>query len=343
MLKKTAPISLRTTIKTVALDAGVSVAAVSKVIRNAYGVSEALRAKVKASIEKLGYRPSVSARGMRGHTFTIGVLLVEIANPFLPQIIDGINDVLEDANYRALIGVGQSKTTLEASFLESMIAHQMDGLILVSPQMRGAELARYAKQIPMMVIGHHEATAAEFDTLNSDDQEGAAIAVRSFVQAGHRDIGMLSLDIDDPLLANVVSQREIGFRKAMQRAGLASEAKITRLSFDHRKRPQEVEQFLKSKNRPRALFCWSDIDAVHVLDSAKVLGLKVPDDLTVIGYDNSSMASLSAVNLASIDQSGHRLGSLAAEKLLSRVAGRNSASHALIEPTLVERQSFSRG
>ncbi|MDP8997986.1 MAG: LacI family transcriptional regulator [Pseudomonadota bacterium] len=333
----------RTTIKNVAKDAGVSVAAVSKVLRNAYGVSDALRAKVQSTIERLGYRPSTAARGMRGRTFTIGVLLVEIANPFVPQIIDGINEVLADSNYRALIGVGQSMATLEAALLESMISYHMDGLILLAPQLPGAELARYAKQIPMVVIGHHEATATAFDTVNSDDQEGAALVVRTFLQSGHRDIGMLSLVTDDPLSTNVVSQREIGFRKAMQRAGLSSDEKISRLSFDAQLHRNEVATFLKSDKRPRALFCWSDLDAVHVLDSAKRLDLRVPEDLSVIGYDNSSPAALASIDLSSIDQSGHRLGSLASENLLSRIGGRNIASHILIEPTLIARQTHLVG
>lgn len=339
MEKPNDPRPARTTIKTVAKDAGVSVAAVSKVLRNAYGVSDALRAKVQAAIDKFGYRPSTAARGMRGRTFTVGVLLVEIGNPFLPQIIDGINEILAESNYRALIGVGQSKATLEADLLESMISYHMDGLILVAPQMAGAELARYAMQIPMVVIGHHEATATAFDTVNSDDQEGAAVAVRAFVQAGHKDIGMLSLVIDDPLMTTVVSQREIGFRKAMQRAGLSPDEKISRLTFDAQHHPIEVAAFLKSAKRPRALFCWSDLDAVHVLDSAKRFDLRVPEDLSVIGYDNSSPAALSPIDLSSIDQSGKRLGSLAAENLLSRIGGRDIASHVLIEPTLIVRQT----
>ncbi|WP_211217708.1 LacI family DNA-binding transcriptional regulator [Rubellimicrobium thermophilum] len=90
------------TIRTVAADAGVSVAAVSKVMRNAYGVSEALRQKVEASIEKLGYRPSIAARGMRGQTYTFGVLLVDIENPFLPSIYHGIEDRAEAQGYKVM-------------------------------------------------------------------------------------------------------------------------------------------------------------------------------------------------------------------------------------------------
>jgi LacI family transcriptional regulator len=329
----------RVTIKTVAVDAGVSVAAVSKVMRGAYGVSDGLRKKVQTSIERLGYRPSVAARGMRGQTFTIGVLLVEIANPFVPQIIDGVNEVLAESDYKAMFGVGQSDMKLESKLIESMIDFHMDGLILVAPQLQGSQLARFAKQIPMVVIGHHEATASTFDTVNSDDQEGAAVAVRALAEKGIKDIAMLSLEIDDPHAANVVTQRELGYRKTMQKAGLANRVRILRVAYDNEKRPGAILNLMQQRNRPRAIFCWSDLDAVHVIDAAKQLKLRMPQDLAIIGYDNSSVAALATVNLSSIDQSGKRLGSLAGERLFNRIAGRATSSHVLVEPSLVKRRS----
>ena len=147
----------RVTIRTVAADAGVSVAAVSKVMRNAYGVSDALRLKVEASIEKLGYRPSVAARGMRGRTFTLGVLLVGIDNPFLPGIYQGIESVTESAGYKIMVGVGAARARTEAQLIEQMIDNRMDGMILVASQIAGGTLEHYARQIPIVVVGHHEA------------------------------------------------------------------------------------------------------------------------------------------------------------------------------------------
>jgi LacI family transcriptional regulator len=332
----------RVTIKTVAIDAGVSVAAVSKVTRNAYGVSEALRQKVQTSIERLGYRPNIAARAMRGRTNKIGVLLCEIANPFLAQVMDGMNDVLAESHYQALMGMGESNMPVEASLIESMIDLNMDGLILVAPQMSGNMLAKYARQIPMVVIGHHEATATNFDTVNSDDQEGAAIAVRSFLAEGHRNIAMLSLTMDDSEATNVSSQREIGFARAIGKAGLPTPARIHRINYVPVVRESEIEKFVETANLPRALFCWSDIDGIHLINSARRRGIRIPEDLSVIGYDNSSVASLGLVNLASIDQSGKRIGSLAVELLQSRIAGRSASSHLLIEPTLVKRASLAR-
>jgi LacI family transcriptional regulator len=330
----------RATIKTVAQRAGVSVPAVSKVLRNAYGVSDTLRRKVENAIVELGYRPNMAARAMRGSTSTIGILLVEISNPFLEQIVDGVNEVLSDAGYKTMLGVGQSKTSLEATLIESMISHQMDGLLLVAPQLHGDELARYAQQIPMVVIGHHEATAAHFDTVNSDDQEGAAIAVRALVKKGYRDIAMLTMSRDETDTFNVERQREIGYLNAMSKAGLSSYSRFLRVPWDTRDKLEDIKRVLKQSDRPDALFCWSDIDAIRVLEAANILGIRVPDQLAVIGYDNSSLAKMDFINLASIDQSGKRIGSVAADALRTRIQGRSAAEHVLIEPTLISRKSL---
>lgn len=336
------PSPTRATIKTVALHAGVSVPAVSKVLRNAYGVSKALRQKVEASIRELDYRPNVAARAMRGQTFTIGVLLVEISNPFLQQIVDGLQEVLDASNYKTLFGIGQSESALEASLIENMISHQMDGVILVAPQIHGETLAGYARQIPMAVIGHHETTASTFDTINSNDREGAEIAVRALLGQGYTDIAMLTMTREDPDEYNVDSQRLWGYQDAMARAGLGHHARVLHVPWDISTRPAAIKALLQLPDRPRALFCWSDLDAVRVIEAAQELGISIPDELAVIGYDNSSIAGMAFVNLASIDQSGGRIGALAAEMLLSRIGGRKTASHELIEPSLVTRASLGK-
>lgn len=312
----------------------------SKVLRNAYGVSEALRGKVTQSIERLGYRPNVAARGMRGQTFTIGVLLVELRNPFLPQIIDGVNAVLGPSNYKAMIGVGEGNAPIETSLIESMIDYRMDGLILVAPRISGEVLARYGRQIPCVVIGHHEPTADAFDTVSGDDRAGGMLAVQSFLARGISDIGMLSLDIDGEREVGVIRQREFGFLAAMAAAGLRGEARLFNVSRHARQRTIDMLALLNAGNRPRALFCWSDLDAVDLLSHARQLGIRVPQDLAIIAYDNSSIAALPLVDLASIDQSGPLQGQQAAKAILSRIEGRTTPHHILLEPRLVSRRSL---
>ena len=140
----------RVTIRTVAEDAGVSAAAVSKVLRDAYGVSDALRARVQASMQKLGYRPHAAARGMRGQTYTLGVILPDIHNPFFTDIVSGVNAALERTQYQTLFGIGQSNIAMEQSLIEAMMDRQMDG-ILFGPRMGQVGIEAAAKRIPMAV------------------------------------------------------------------------------------------------------------------------------------------------------------------------------------------------
>lgn len=330
----------KVTIRTVAADAGVSVAAVSKVMRNAYGVSDALRQKVEASIEKLGYRPSVAARGMRGRTFTLGVLLVGIDNPFLPGIYQGIESVTEAAGYKIMVGVGAARTPTEVSLIEQMIDNQMDGLILVASQIAGETLERYARQIPIVVVGHHEPMALGYDTINNDDQRGAHLVVDAFLERGYRDIAFVTQPDQQDHLADVAPQREIGYRKAMAERGLAAQIRVIGLPQYGSPRQAAIQAVLENPDRPRAIFCWSDLDAVPLICDAYRLGIRVPEDLAIIGYDNSPVAALPMVDLSSVDQDGPRLGRLAAEALLSRIKGRQSPEHILISPRLVCRGSI---
>ncbi len=333
----------RTTIRDVAADAGVSVAAVSKVLRNAYGVSPTLRQNVLTSIEKLGYRPSTAARGMRGRTFTIGVVLVEMGNPFLPEVIAGISDICGAEGYKVLIGLGQAQLTLEESLLDSMIDHGMDGLILVAPRMSGATLETYARQTPLVVIAHHDPASKAYDTVNSDDADGARLAVEAMVNAGHSDIAMLSLLLvdDENAQTHVATEREKGYLRAMQDAGLSAHARILRMKGQNDLRQEQILAFLSAKDRPAAVFCWSDLFAVELIGLAKSQGIDLPGGLAVIGYDNSPPAAMPLISLTSVDQNPRGLGGAAATALLSRIAGRTEPQRLMLKPTLSVRTSHA--
>jgi LacI family transcriptional regulator len=325
------------TIRTVASDAGVSVPAVSKVLRNAYGVSDSLRERVQASIDKLGYRPSTAARGMRGRTYTAGVLVVDLRNPFVPDIIDGANAALAESSYKALIGVGRSKVAMEAALVDSMIDHNMDGLILIAPRLPREVIRRFAALKPIVIIGHHFSEETTFDTVNADDVRGSELAVEDLVSRGYRDIGMLTLaDRSD---SDLSTQRKIGYRRAMTAAGLAGNIRIMEVGRSDAEQQPALDQWLAAPDRPEAVFCWSDLTAVPLLAMASERGLRVPDDLAVIGFDNSSVAALPQISLSSIDQSGIDLGTKAVEVLLERITGRREPRHILLEPHLVRRGS----
>ncbi|MGJ8585528.1 MAG: LacI family DNA-binding transcriptional regulator [Marinosulfonomonas sp.] len=330
----------KVTIKTVAEDAGVSVAAVSKVMRNAYGVSDNLRQKVKTSIDRLGYRPSSAARGMRGQTYTVGILMDNLRNPFLPEVIEGMNHHLAEMNFKSMLGVGRAAGKVEQSLVDSMIDFQMDGLLLVATRLSGKLLDTLAGQIPLVVVGHHEPTAEKFDTVNSDDVLGARMAVEALIAKGHKTIDMISLKAASQPDLDVYTQREIGYAAAMTDAGLADHIRIHHLDDVNKRQPGVVDEILSRPDRASAVFCWSDLDAIALINNARQRGISVPEDMAIVGYDNSPVAGLPLIDLASIDQHGELLGSIAAKTLLSRIKGRRQAEHILVQPHLVERSSL---
>jgi DNA-binding LacI/PurR family transcriptional regulator len=331
----------RVTIRTVAEDAGVSTAAVSKVLRDAYGVSAALRAKVETSVARLGYRPNASARGMRGQTYTLGVLLPDLHNPFFSDIMTGVNEALVRTQYQALLGVGQSAEALEHALVDAMIDRQMDGLILISPRMPMTELVAIAERVPTTVIGIHAPDIAAFDTVNNDDIEGAKMVVRHLEEGGYRNVAFLSLDLPRDQGGSPISHRERGYRDAMAEIGMARRIKVILAQQNPRDIQHTVGHVLTSRGRPDAIFCWTDFIALEVLSIAREVGLSVPGDLGVVGYDNTSYCDLAQNSLTSIDQSGQVLGLQAARLLIERIKGRAAAEHFVVTPRLVARGSSS--
>jgi len=308
-------------------------------MRNAYGVSDNLRQNVLKSIDKLGYRPSTAARGMRGRTYSIGMLLVDLHNPFLSFVVNGAKDSLRQAGYQTLIGVGEKEAAIEQSLIDSMIDFRMDGILLVAPRLSGQQLSKFAQQAPMAVIGHHEPEATTFDTVNSDDRLGAEIAVTAMLKSGCRNVQMISLAATDKN-REVQEIREEGYLAAMQSAGLAERSHVWRIREAPDGPGDDLDDALRAQPMPDGLFCWSDMHAIEVLNRAHDLGINVPQQLSVVGYDNTPVAQMPLVGLTSVEQHGARLGQQAAETLLTRIEGRTDAQHFLLQPELMRRRSI---
>jgi DNA-binding LacI/PurR family transcriptional regulator len=329
----------RVTIKTVAEDAGVSVAAVSKVLRNAYGVSPELRSRVEASMARLRYRPLAAARGMRGRTYTLGLLLPDIRNPFFADILSGVNSALERTQYQLLLGISQSAIAIEDALIDSMIDRQMDGIMMIGPRRSAAEVAGVAERVPTALIGHYRPNAAEYDTVNTDDQHGAELIVRHLAEQGYKSIAYLSQLFVDEDRVSVTVQREIGYRAAMADLGLTRQIHVIHAEQTSRETQTAARVLLTSARPPEAIFCWTDFVALEVLSVARDLGLSVPEDVAVVGFDNTSYCDLAQNALTSIDQSGQVLGLQAARLLIERIDGRVAPEHFVVAPRLVVRAS----
>ncbi|TCO42546.1 LacI family transcriptional regulator [Kribbella antiqua] len=332
----------RVTIVDVAQHAQVSTTAVSKVLRNAYGASPAMRAKVQQAIEELGYRPNASARGMRGQTYTIGVMLPDIRNPFFPEILDGLTEALRDTPYQVLLGPGGcNDAQAEARVTEAMIDRGMDAMVLVAPISSRSRLEHIARSVPTVVVGRHGHSDA-YDTVSDDDLTGAALVVGHLVSLGHRRIAHIEHAETDPdRLAEMPNAiRAEGYKRAMQAHGLGDEIDIVSTTYTQEGGYAGAQQLLARSQRPTAIFAGADVVALGVLEAVAEAGVSVPGDLSVAGYDNTTVAALGPVSLTSVDQAGHHIGAETARLLLDRIRDRERPSAQVrLSPTLVTRRT----
>src|SRR5260370_18254487 len=177
----------RVTIADVARHAGVSTAAVSKVLRNAYGVRADMSQRVRSSKAELGYRPDAAARGMSGRSFKIGLLLDNIRNPFYGDFLDGVTDALVKTDFQVLVGSAGFSAENQSRVADAMVDRAMDGLILIAPSMSPSQVIAVAKKIPTVVAGHHD-PADEHDSVVDDDRAAAELVIDPLVELGRRRI-----------------------------------------------------------------------------------------------------------------------------------------------------------
>jgi LacI family transcriptional regulator len=331
----------RVTIIDVARHAEVSTTAVSKVLRNAYGASPEMRAKVQKAIAELGYRPHAAARGMRGQTYSIGVMLPNIRNPFFADVLDGATEVLEAAGYQVLMGPGCNGETAEARVTEAMIDHSMDGLILIAPVSSRRHLEDVAGRVPTVIVGRH-GRSSSYDSVADDDLAGAALVVDHLADLGHRRIAHIEHFEDDPdriaEMPNAV--RAEGYRQAMRARRLDEYVDIASTSYTQDGGYLGAQQLLSRLHRPTAIFAGADIVAMGALQAIAEAGLAVPDDIAVAGYDNTMFAAFAPVGLTSVDQGGRQMGRNAARLILERIADHaRPATHLKLSPTLMPRKT----
>lgn len=331
----------RVTIVDVAHRASVSTTAVSKVLRNAYGVSPSMQAKVRQAMSELGYRPHAAARALRGKTYTLGVMVPDIDNPFFPQIIGGLTEQLRDTDYRVLLGPADCGHETEAQVTEALIDRGMDGLVLIAPTSTQRQLEETARSVPTVVIGRHGRSAV-YDTVVDDDTTGAELVVGHLAALGHRRIAHIEhRETDAARIASMPNTvRAAGYRQAMHAHGLADEIDIVATSYTQEGGYLGARQLLDRPRRPTAIFAGADIAAMGALEAIAEAGLSVPRDISIAGYDNTTFAALGAVSLTSVDQGGHQMGREAARLLVERIADRHRPTNLIsLSPTLVTRRS----
>ena len=325
------------TMQQVAERAGVSPALVSLVMRNAPNVSDYRRQLVLDAAEQLGYRPNVLARNLASRrTSTIGVVLNDLHNPFFAEIVDGIQAASDEAGYRMLIGNGKRSRAGEAEMIETFLQFRVDGIITAGATMAMSAIEAAAASTEVVLVGRTSRSRV-IDSVNTDDVTGARLAVDHLVDLGHRRIA----HIDGGTGAGADARRR-GYSKAMTDHGLRDEIVIAHGDFSESGGYHAASELLAQSRRPTAIFAANDLSAAGALDRVEDAGFVVPDAMSIVGYDNTSLAAMQHMSLSTINQPRDEIGRLAVKFLLERLKDERARSvHHVIAPTLVTRRTSS--
>ncbi|WP_280308800.1 LacI family DNA-binding transcriptional regulator [Nocardia abscessus] len=326
----------RPTMEDVAARAGVSRALVSLVMRNSPKVSEHRRRAVLDAAKDLGYQPHIMARSLASRTSNIvGVLVSDLRNAFFADVVEGMDAAAQESGLELILNTGRRSAGRERTALESLLSFRPGGVILLSPILPAAAIREASQQAPLVLVSR-TSTVAGIDTVNDDGEAGAALAVDHLISLGHRRIVHL-----DGGGAFTAAPRRKGYRAAMQRHGL--EPMVVASEHTDSAGMAAVRRLLNLFSRdnfPTALVCGNDFNAVGAMSALEEAGLRVPEDVSVVGYDNTSLAALRHVALTTIDQPRTRMGRLAIEALAERLRdGRTAPVRRRVEPSLVVRST----
>jgi DNA-binding LacI/PurR family transcriptional regulator len=299
------PRGSRPTITSVAERAGVSKSLVSLVIRGAPNVSDARREAVLRAAAELGYRPNLAARTLvERRSRTLGVLISDLHNPFFAEVIDGVTDAAEARDLRLVLGSGHRAAATEADVIESFLQQDVEGLILLGPALDEATLAAVAAAAPTVVVARRPAAVDGFDVIVNDDAVGAELAVEHLAGLGHRRIAHIAGDE-----GGTAAERRAGYEAAMRRRGLGDEILVAPGDSSEEGGQRGATALLPK--RPTAILAYNDLAAVGALNALTEAGLDVPADVSLVGYDNTSLASIRHISLTSVDQPRREMGRLA--------------------------------
>ena len=325
----------RITIGDVAAEAGVSIATVSRVVNGRYGVAPDTSSRVQAVIDDLGYESSLVARSLRSHRTSVIAIIVPDLEPFSAELLKGAARAIHSTGYELIVCAGDghvgAQVGWERRYLSRFNGTLADGTLLVTPT-----VVDVAHAAPVVVIDPH-AGASPLPTVASQNLEGAMTATDYLIGLGHRRIGFIAgrPDLESARL------REQGYLKALERAGIEFDPGLVRVGEYTREATEgPAHELLEMSYRPTAIFAANDVSAIATMDVAHSLGLSVPDDLSVIGFDNILESALSQPSLTTIDQSIQEMGYEATRLLVELIDEPDQEPAHLTLPTeLVVRQS----
>jgi DNA-binding LacI/PurR family transcriptional regulator len=317
----------------VAKKARVSRALVSLVMRDSPNVSEQRRRRVLRAAEELGYRPNAYARSLASKRLhTIGVLINDVTNPYFGGVYSSLATAAERAGFDLLVAPGTRSAEKESALVRTLLEHRVAGLALMSPMMPTKELRSLTTSWPTVLIGR-DASIAGVDVVTTDEHQAARLALGHLTALGHREIVHITGGAN-----RSAKDRARAYRDVMRELGL--QPREVAGAFSHEAGQDGAREILAMSPVPTAVVAANDLVAVGAMGVFESCGLHVPDDVSVVGYDDSQIARLDLVQLTSICQGVDHFGSAAIQLLVNRINDQDTPRVVeRIETTLVERRT----
>ena len=298
----------------VARAAGVSVNTVSRALAGKPDVSPETRARVLEVAERLGYRPNKLAQGLRSNkTFTIGVIVTDIANPFFAELVKGVEEAARQNGYSIILEDTSESPEQEARAIEVMLSQRVDGLLLTPVQSQVEVVKEVLKsKIPLVLMGRYFPDL-EAPYVVSDDFQGAILATEHLIELGHRDIAHVA----GPLHISSAQDRLSGYRQALQEHGIpAREGFVLAGAVTLRDGYEAGRELLKLDPLPTAVFAYSDLVAIGLMQALMEEEVEIPGDVSLVGYDGIEFSAYTKVPLTTVRIPKRTLGQQAVEMLL---------------------------
>ena len=328
------------TIREVARRAGVSVATVSRVMNGRGSVSERTRLTVDEAIRETGFRPNVIGRGLKtARSGTLGVLVPSLRNPIFADAVQGIERAAEAGGYRILLTSSNYVPEKEVAAIDVLLCNRVEGLVLTVADESASRALEFLDRahVPFVLVFNPAGTASH-SIVTIDNYAAARDIVSRLVRMGHRRIAMIA---GDPQASDRSNLRRAGYEQALVDGGLRP-GPVIEVGFDSRDLARHCRFLLSCDPAPTALFCSTDMLAIAAIRGFAALGLKVPDDISVAGFDGIEVGQCMSPNLATVVQPAEDMGMRAVEHLLERLNAGAPATNLTLPYRLRHGESWAR-
>ncbi|MFD3445283.1 catabolite control protein A [Microbacteriaceae bacterium 4G12] len=330
---------MNVTIYDVAREANVSMATVSRVVNGNPNVKPTTRKKVLEAIERLGYRPNAVARGLASKkTTTVGVIIPDISNIFYAELARGIEDIATMYKYNIILSNSDQNKEKEMHLLNTMLGKQVDGIVFMGENITEEHVEEFKKSPAPIVL------AASFDKQNStpsvniDYLQAAYDAMKYLLEKGHKRIAFVSGPYEH---AAANGQKLAGYKKALEEAGVSfDEELVVEGDYTYDSGMEAFDKLWEATDKPTAMFVSSDEMALGVVHAAQDKGIHIPNDLEVIGFDNTRLAMMVRPQLTTVVQPMYDIGAVAMRLLTKYMNKETVEDHTVILPHRIQfRQS----